>query len=126
MELKDELKSMASSLESRHQCDSALYLSQIQILNFQVKKLKQFFGITHAPCTDQLVAGESVTWNVPGHMEGPQHELDNDPKESITLSLRERAPSHLKQYILFWVLLTRPFLQANYEYDGGRRSCFKE
>lgn len=62
----------------------------------------------------------------PGMLEGSQCELDNDPKESTTLSLRERVPWHPKQHILYWVLFTRPFLQAKYEYDGGRRSCFKE
>lgn len=126
MKLKDELKSMASSLESLHQCDSALYLSQIQILNFQVKKLKQFFWCHTRTLYRPACSRGECHMECPVTLEGPQHELDNDPKESITLSLRERAPSHLKQYILFWVLFTRPFSQANYEYDGGRRSCFKE
>lgn len=99
---------MTSSLESCHWCNSALKIPRLYLsgpnFKFLVKKLKR---LTWGPaCTNQLVAGDSVTWNFQGCWEVLRVSQTMTPRDLLLSASRERALSYPKHtfYIRFFSL----------------------
>lgn len=94
MELKDELKSMASSLESCHRRDSALKTPRLCLLgpNFKFPGKKLRFTWGQACTVYQPACGRGQChMEFPPMLGGPQCELDNDPKVSTTFCLKGKS-----------------------------------